>query len=132
MILQGRLTRDPELKTTPNGVEVCNFTVAWSDKYKDNERQCFLNCNAWRQTGVFVDKYFKKGQEIAVEGQLETRKYQDKDGNNRSVTELTCDKVHFCGPKQGGGGQDTYQQPEVVQAGPEMEEIELGEDELPF
>lgn len=99
MILQGRLTRDPELKTTPSGVEVCGFTVAWSKEYKDNKTECFLNCVAWRQTGAFINQYFAKGKEIIVEGTLSTRKYQDKDGNSRSVTELIVDQAHFCGKK---------------------------------
>lgn len=102
VVLQGRLTRDPELKTTRNNIEVCSFTVAWSEKYKDHERKLFCNCTAWRQTGAFVSRYFVKGSPILVEGSLETRKYTDKDGRERSVMELICDKVHFCGDKPGG------------------------------
>ena len=75
VVLQGRLTRDPELKTTRNNIEVCSFTVAWSEKYKDHERKLFCNCTAWRQTGAFVSRYFVKGSPILVEGSLETRKY---------------------------------------------------------
>ena len=103
-VLQGRLTRDPELSTTQSGVEKTSFTVAWSEKYKETETKCFLSCIAWRQTGVFVNQYFKKGQEIVVEGKLSTRSYEDKNGNNRTVTELTVDKAHFCGPKE----KETY------------------------
>ena len=98
-ILQGRLTRDPELRTTNTGVEVCSFTVAWSKEYKENKTECFLNCVAWRQTGVFISQYFQKGKEIVVEGTLTTRKYQDKDGNNRTIMELIVDQGHFCGKK---------------------------------
>ena len=111
-IVQGRLTRDPELRTTPSGVSVTSFTVAWSEKYKETETKLFLDCTAWRQTGEFIQKYFQKGQEIVVEGKLSTRKYTDKDGLERSVTELTVDQAHFCGPKQASGDtSNTYQAP---------------------
>ena len=97
--LQGRLVRDPETRTTQSGVSVASFTVAWSEKYKETETKCFLPCAAWRNTGEFVQKYFSKGQEIVVEGQLSTREWTDKEGNKRSSIELTVDKAHFCGPK---------------------------------
>ena len=107
-ILQGRLVRDVEMRTTQSGVAVASFTVAWSEKYKETETKCFLPCTAWRNTGEFISKYFSKGQEIIVEGQLSTRTYVDKDGNNRSVLELTVDKAHFCGSKSDhSGGGDT-------------------------
>ena len=101
--LQGRLVRDPELRSTGSGVSVCSFTVAWSEKYKENETKLFLPCTAWRSTGEMVSKYFRKGQEIAVEGKLSTREWTDKDGNKRSSNELTADRVHVCGPKQSDG-----------------------------
>ena len=65
-VLQGRLARDPELRTTQSGVEVVSLTIAWSEKYKDVESKLFLNCTAWRQTGLFINSYFNKGQEICV------------------------------------------------------------------
>lgn len=113
-ILQGRLVRDVELNTTTSGIEVAKFTVAWSKEYKENKTTCFLNCVAWRQTGVFVDKYFGKGQEIVVEGELTTRSYEDKQGNKRTATELVVDKVHFCGSKSdNSGNQDCYSAPNI-------------------
>lgn len=125
-ILQGRLTRDPELRQTGTGVAVASFTVAWSEKYKDNETKLFLNCTAWRGTGEFVSKYFRKGQEIAVEGQLSTREYTDKEGGKRSVIELTADKVHFCGSKQDSG-------PTAQLADPTADFTEVDVDgDLPF
>lgn len=105
--LQGCLVRDPETRTTPSGVSVTSFTVAWSEKYKETETKCFLSCTAWRGTGEFVAKYFAKGQEIIVEGSLSTRSYDDKDGNKRTVTELTVDKAHFCGAKRDAEGAGT-------------------------
>lgn len=64
LILQGRLTADPELRTTQSGTSVCSFRVAWSEKYKDTETKLFLGCTAWRGTGELVSKYFSKGKEI--------------------------------------------------------------------
>lgn len=106
-IMQGRLVRDPELNITSGGVEVCKFTVAWSKKYKETESQCFLNCVAWRQTGVFVNTYFRKGQEVLIEGELTSRSYTDKDGNNRTAFEVTCDQVHFCGSKSNNNNSNS-------------------------
>lgn len=101
VILMGRLTRDPELKETPNGVSVCSFTIAVNRRYKNAEGNYdadFVNCVAWRQTGEFVSKYFAKGQMIAVAGSLQTRTYE-KDGQKRYVTEVLVDEVNFCGEK---------------------------------
>lgn len=102
MVLQGRLTSDPELRNTQSGVAVCSFSVAWSEKYNGNERKLFLDCTAWRGIGEMVSKNFHKSKEIVVEGQLETDSYTDKDGNKRSTIKMNVDKVHFCGPKSSG------------------------------
>jgi len=104
LVFQGRLVRDPELRTTQSGVSVASFTVAWSEKYKETETKCFLPCTAWRATGEFVNKYFTKGQEINVTGKLQTREWEDKEGNKRSTIELVVDEAAFCGSKSDGGG----------------------------
>lgn len=101
-VLQGRLVRDVELRTTQSGISVASFTVAWSEKYKETETKCFLPCTAWRQTGEFVSKYFTKGQEINVTGKLQTREWEDKEGNKRSTIELVVDEAAFCGSKSDG------------------------------
>lgn len=98
-IIQGRLTADPEVKQVNGGVEVCKFRVAWSEKYNNSERKLFINCTAWRSTAAFLGKYFHKGQEVIVEGRLETNEWKDRDGNNRSAIEMQADRVQFCGPK---------------------------------
>ena len=105
---QGRLVRDVELKETNGGVPYAKFTVAWSEKYKETETVCFLDCTAFRGTAEFVNKYWGNGQEIIVEGKLVTNKWTDKEGNNRSRTELTVNKAHFCGAKQSGTGSSEY------------------------
>lgn len=98
-ILQGRLTATPEIRTIPSGHKVANFTVAWNEKYGDKETNLFLNCTAWNGTAEFVCKYFSKGQQIIVEGKLQTNSFTDKDGNNRSIVDLSVDGVSFCGSK---------------------------------
>jgi single-strand DNA-binding protein len=95
---QGRLTADVELKQTQSGVSFTEFTVAWSEKYKEIETKCFLRCKAWRQTAEFVSKYFKKGSEILIEGRLVTEQWE-KDGQSQSRTICDVEKVHFCGSK---------------------------------
>lgn len=105
-IVQGRLVKDPDLRRTDSGTAVCSFTVAWSEKVKDRENKLFLNCVAWQGTAELLCKYFTKGKELVVEGKLGTRKWQDRDGNDRTSTELTVDRVHFCGKKEDSG--DNY------------------------
>lgn len=104
MILQGRLCADPEMRRTQNGTAVCSFRVAWSETIKDRETNLFLNCVAWQGTAELICKYFRKGKELAVEGRLSTREYDDRDGNRRSVTEMTVDRVHFCGKNEDAQG----------------------------
>ena len=107
IIIKGRLTRDPELKTTGSGVSVCSFSVAVDREYQKQgeDKVCdFFNCNAWRVQGEFVSKYFVKGQEILVRGEMQSRKYEDKQGNNRIAWEIQVDRAEFCGSKQNGTG----------------------------
>ena len=97
VVLSGRLTQDPELKTTPNGISVCSFSIAVERRFKSGEeRQSdFINIVTWRSSAEFVSKYFKKGQMIAIRGSIQTRRYQDKDGNNRTAFEGVADDVQF-------------------------------------
>ena len=100
--LMGRLVYDPELKTTQNGTSVCSFSIAVDRTYtpKGEERKAdFIDIVAWRQTAEFICKYFQKGSMIAIEGSLQTRQYQDKNGNNRTATEVLASQVSFCGGK---------------------------------
>lgn len=105
--LLGRLTADPELRQTPNGVSVCSFSVAVPRAYSSNgERQTdFINCVAWRQTGEFISKYFRKGNMIGLTGAIQTRQYQDKDtGKNRTAFEVVINNAHFAGSKSADAG----------------------------
>lgn len=95
VVIMGRLTKDPELKTTQSGLSVVSFTVAVDRNcQKDGERRAdFLNVVAWRQTAEFVEKYFAKGSMIAIQGSIQTRKYEDKSGNKRTSVEIVADNV---------------------------------------
>ena len=99
IVIMGRLTRDPELRTTQAGVSVTSFTVAVDRDFggrDGGERQTdFIDCVAWRSTGEFVSKYFHKGSMIVVSGRLQSRKWQDRDGNNRTNWEVIADNVYF-------------------------------------
>ena len=97
--IMGRLTRDPELRSTQAGVSVASFTVAVDRDFggrDGGERQTdFIDCVAWRQTGEFVSRYFHKGSMIVVSGRLQSRKWQDREGNNRVNWEINADNVYF-------------------------------------
>lgn len=127
MILQGRLCADPEMRRTQNGTAVCSFRVAWSETVKDRETKLFLNCVAWQGTAEMICKYFRKGKELAVEGRLSTREYDDKDGNRRSVTEMTVDRVHFCGKNEDGHGM-----PPRTDGQSQLVELDEDDSDLPF
>ena len=99
IVIMGRLTRDPELRSTQSGVNVASFTVAVDRDFggrDGGERQTdFIDCVAWRSTGEFVSKYFRKGSMIVVSGRLQSRKWQDREGNNRTSWEISADNVYF-------------------------------------
>ncbi len=113
VILIGRLTKDPEMRTTSSGISVATFTLAVNRPFTDQsgERQAdFINCVVWRKPAETLCKYVKKGQELAVEGSMQTRSYDHQDGSKRYVTEVICDRFDFIG----GGNrneQKTYDGP---------------------
>lgn len=132
-VLQGRLTRDPELLTTQSGTSVCSFTVANSKKYKDNENKLFLQCTAWRGIGEFVSNYFHKGQEIIVAGELWSRDWEDREGNKRTSIELTVSEASFCGPKDSGGAEGCNSVPTGTGAPVDVTMDDIDDDgDLPF
>lgn len=135
-ILMGRLTRDPELKQTPNNVSVATFSLAVDRNYqsdKDNKQTDFINIVAWRHTAEFVSKYFTKGQLVAVEGSIQTRSYQDKDGNNRTVFEVVANQVYFAEKKQNGNASEKQEEPQENFDVNDFEEFDAGDDDdLPF
>ena len=138
--LMGRLTADPELKHTPNGVAVVSFCIAVNRRFKDQQAD-FINCVAWRQTAEFICKYFGKGQMIALEGSIQTRNYTDRDGNKRNATEVLAENVSFCESKKSENhSQPTSSAAPAAAASPsgyssgsseDFEEI-TPDDDLPF
>lgn len=104
-VMVGRLTADPELRQTPNGVDVCSFTVA-VDRGKDKGTD-FIDCVAWRQRAEFVIRYFGKGDPIGIEGTIQTRNYEDRQGNRRKAVEVVCDQVSFLPKSKGQNRPDT-------------------------
>lgn len=113
IILMGRLVADPELRQTPNGISVATFRIAVDRNYQSknsNERQTdFISCVAWRQTGEFISRYFAKGRMIAVEGSLQTRRYEDKTGAKRTAYEVIVDQAYFADSRPGGAQGGNYQ-----------------------
>lgn len=141
VILMGRLTADPELKQTANGVSVSSFSIAVERQYttQGQDRQTdFINIVAWRQTAEFICKYFKKGQMIALEGSVQTRNYEDRQGSKRTAFEVVVDQAHFCGGKNEGTARPAAANvPKAAKAGEldnldGFEEIGTDDSDLPF
>ena len=111
VILMGRLTRDVEMRQTPNGVSLARFSIAVNRRFagKDAQQQAdFINCVAWRQTGEFIARYFQKGSMIAVVGSIQSRSWDGNDGKKQYATEVVVDEAYFTGSRaesgtQGGG-----------------------------
>ncbi|NCC82709.1 MAG: single-stranded DNA-binding protein [Clostridia bacterium] len=104
-ILMGRLTQDPELKSTNNGISVCTFSIAVDRRFKNasGEREAdFIPIVTWRQTAEFVAKYFHKGSRIALVGSIQVRSWQDKEGGKRYTTEVVADECYFADSKASG------------------------------
>ena len=129
VILTGRLTTDPELKKTSSNVSVSAFSVAVQRQYKDQSGNCptdFINCVAWRNTAEFICKHFKKGNLIALVGELQSRNYEDKQGNKRTAFEVICSEAHFVESKK---IDPEFKKPANVTAD-DFEEVQ--DDDLPF
>ncbi len=145
-VLMGRLVADPELRTTTSGISVTSFRIAVDRSFvrQGEERQAdFIDIVAWRQTADFVCRYFRKGSMIAVQGSIQTRNYEDKQGNKRTAVEVVADNVSFCGSKAESGTQGASRPFEsAVPAAPaasfasgsmgDFESIDDDDDSLPF
>lgn len=137
--IMGRLVADPELRTTPAGVNVCTVRIACDRNFvqQGQERQAdFLDVVAWRHNADFLTKYFSKGSMVAVHGHLQSRQYQDKNGNNRTAVEIVSDDLSFAGPSKRPAGQQPvddggeapparYQAPKQLGFGSQREREEL-------
>ncbi|UXU79077.1 single-stranded DNA-binding protein [Mammaliicoccus sciuri] len=110
--LVGRLTKDPELRTTPSGIEVGNFTLAVNRTFtnQNGEREAdFINCIVFRKQAVNVNQYLSKGKLAGIVGRLQTRSYENKEGQKVYVTEVVCDNVQFLEPKDSQNDSNSYQ-----------------------
>ena len=135
VVLTGRLTADPELKTTPNGIPVTTFSIAVNRNYRAGEEQQtdFINIVAWRQRAEFITKYFKKGSMIGIEGSIQTRRYQDKNGNNRTIFEVVVNNAQFVESKRDGSAPGGTE-PAAFSNADASDFTEMGgmDDDLPF
>lgn len=146
VILVGRLTADPELKQTPNGVSVCTFSIAINRPYssKTGERQAdFINIVAWRAQAEFVSKYFAKGNQIGIDGSIQTRQYTDRDGNKRTAFEVVAENISFIESRAASQQSRSYDAPstptrsaapaaETYSSGDAADFAEIDDDDLPF
>lgn len=138
IVIKGRIVHTPELKTTQSGVNVCRFSVAVDRRFKQNGEKVtdFFDCVAWRSSADFVSKYFDKGQEILLSGEMQSRQYEARDGSKRRAWEISVDNVEFCSSKQGGAApaQPAPQQPAPAYSAPKQDDFAIIDDtgDLPF
>ena len=135
VIIGGRLTSDPELKTTPSGISVTSFTVAVNRRGKSDETD-FLNCTAWRNAAEFITKYFRKGSSICIVGSLQNRNWTDNDGDKHYATDIVVDETYFVdskgestAPSQPASAPTTYI-PTAYTEAPRFDEID--DPDCPF
>ena len=139
IVLQGRLVRDPEMRTTQSGVAVASFTLAVDRDFggrDGGEKQTdFIDCTAWRHTAEFVSKYFSKGRMAVVSGRLQIDNYTDNDGNKRKAAKVIADNIYFGDSKKDGAtgsqsdGQNTEQ---ITPASAGFAPVDVDDGELPF
>lgn len=122
IIIKGRLAKDPELRTTNSGKTVCHFDVAVGRNF-DYETADFFECTAWNNKAEFVYRYFNKGKEILIEGEMQSDKFTDKNGNKRTSWKVIVDRVEFCGNKK---------EDDNISNSASSAEFEDFEDDLPF
>lgn len=141
--IQGRLAADPEMRQTTTGKRVCTFRIACDRGRKDangNSQTDWIPCTAWEKTAEFIYKYFQKGSMIAVDGRLQSRQYQDKNGQNRIAVEIVANNVNFCGSKESSSPapRNAAQRPAApsqrTQGEPDADYATIDDDEgdLPF
>ena len=136
--IMGRCTKDPELRRTGSGVAVTSFTLAVdrdiANKETGERDTDFIECVAWRGTGEFVDKHFKKGSMAVVSGRLQIRPWTDKDGNKRRTAEVVADNVYFGDSKKESNSTPSFNQhaPTAIPTEPTFDPIDIDDAQLPF
>ena len=124
----GRLTANPEIRRTGTGKAVCSFTVAVDNPGKDNGAS-FIPCVAWEKTAELLEKYFSKGSQLGLEGRLQSRQYENKDGKKQTVLEVVVSQIHFCGKKEDRTG---FSSAEPTYSQNAFDPITDDDSELPF
>ena len=135
--IMGRLTKDPELRRTGSGVAVTSFTIAVdrdiANKETGERETDFIDCVAWRGTGEFVDKHFRKGSMAIVSGRLQIRSWTDKEGNKRRNAEVVADNVYFGDSKKESNSTPSFNQPSpTVAPAQDFQQIDVDDSLLPF
>jgi single-strand DNA-binding protein len=139
VILCGRLTADPELKQTPSGIAVVSFTLAVNRRFQSNsadgtqaqQQADFITVVAWRQTAEFISRYFRKGSALCVTGSIQTRSWQDQQGQKRYATEVVADEAMFVDSKSEAGNHDAPTFASQPPTAPNFENLKT-DDDLPF
>lgn len=139
VVLVGRLARDPELRYTPAGQAVASFTVAVNRPFKNQQGEQetdFINCVVWRKPAENLANYMKKGNLIGIEGRIQTRSYEGKDGKTVYVTEVVAENVQFLESKKSGKAQQPKQQQRIDNMNKNLQqnaqEIDVEDSDLPF
>lgn len=117
----GRMTKDPEVKLTQNQTQFCNFTIAVDRRFKDkdgNRQADFISCVAWQKTAAFIQKYFKKGSRIGIVGSIQTRTFEDQNGQKRYITEVLVEEAEFV---ESNNKEETKSAEQEPDAGPEIQ-----------
>ena len=136
-IITGNLTRDPELRTTPNGASVCSFSVAVNRVYRDasgeqKEDVSFIDCSAWGKLGEMINQYAKKGSGVLVSGRLDQRSFEGKDGVKRSRVEIVVEDFNFTGARADGGSNAQTVAEAPVDMPDEIPDEEIDLSDVPF
>ena len=135
--IMGRLTRDPEMRSTQSGVAVASFTLAvdrdFSGKDGGEKQTDFIDCTAWRHTAEFVSKYFTKGRMAVVSGRLQIDNYTDNDGNKRKSAKVVADNIYFGDSKKDGAtGSQSDEAASLTPAPSGFVPVDVDSGELPF
>lgn len=137
VVLVGRITRDPEIRTSSTGTNVCNFSLAINRNFKNNAGEYdadFVNCVAFNQTATLMEQYVAKGQLLSVQGRIQTRNYDDKDGRKVYVTEVVCNTLSFLESKRNANtNEQTNVNPQTNNQGFDQDlDFSVDDDDLPF
>lgn len=129
IVIKGRISATPEIKTTQNGNKVCTFSVAVDRPYSKNKETDFFRCNAWRGTAEFIEKCFGKGQEILIDGAMISNTYTAKDGSQRTSWDVQVNNVEFCGSKSSSSESSETKKPAKASKAATDDEPESDDDE---